>query len=215
MKKLFYLFCLLLAAGVAFISCRNDDEPPPPDPSVTDTGVLIGYIDGTPIRWATRNVAARGTFAATPESAGMLFQWNRPQEWNNTDAGIPTDWGNIPTESATWIRANDPCPEGWRVPTVEELRALRGAGVSDWTQLNGVSGRFFGSDNNTIFLPAAGLRRAYGALYNVGYWGYFWSSTQGTNTTTAWGLQIVSGTTGVQGNNNRFNGFSVRCVADK
>ena len=35
-------------------------------------GVVINGV-----RWATRNVDKPGTFAANPEDAGMLYQWNR------------------------------------------------------------------------------------------------------------------------------------------
>jgi uncharacterized protein (TIGR02145 family) len=42
-------------------------------------GVLIGDVI-----WATRNVDAPGTFAATPESAGMFYQWNNKVGWSIT-----------------------------------------------------------------------------------------------------------------------------------
>jgi hypothetical protein len=44
-----------------------------------ETGVKIGNVT-----WATRNVGDFGTFAETPESAGMYYQWNRPVAWPTT-----------------------------------------------------------------------------------------------------------------------------------
>ena len=80
-------------------------------------------IDG--IRWATRNVDAPGTFAESPESSGMLFQWNRRVGWPATDPMINsaggTTWDYSAPASAKWERKNDPCPAGWSVPTREEF----------------------------------------------------------------------------------------------
>ena len=180
MKKKSYLFCLLLAAGVTFISCRNDDDPPP-DPSVTDTGVLIGNIDDTPIRWATRNVAESGTFAPTPESVGRFFRWNCRIGMTVTTPETSVSIENW--DNTAWSRVNDPCPQGWRVPTMAELTALRDAGYSDFTQLNGVYGRFFGTAPNHIFLPATGVLFVDGTVFYSGVFGVYWSSTQ-YNTST-------------------------------
>ena len=203
MKKASSLFCLLLIASVIFSSyARNDNT--------NDEGVLIGNIDGTPIRWATRNVAAPGTFAPTPESAGMFFQWNRPQGWAST--GDVTGWNATPAEGTEWTRANDPCPSGWRVPTREELITLRDAG-SEWANRNGVYGHYFGTASHRIFLPAAGRRTpADGVLLSVGELGIYWSSTQ-AGAGWAWMLHFRGGANVGDGGGKR-NGFSVRCVAE-
>ena len=100
-------------------------------------------IDG--IRWATRNVDAPGTFAASPETAGMFYQWNRRIGWCSTDPLVSSDgsiWdGDTTTPVGTaWYAENDPCPPGWRVPTREELESLVNAGNA-WTTQNSVPGR--------------------------------------------------------------------------
>jgi hypothetical protein len=62
-------------------------------------------------------------------------------------------------------------------------------------------------------LPAAGWRNnTNGALNNAGTNGNYWSSTP-SGTTNAMNLNFNSGNTNVN-NNNRANGFSVRCVAE-
>ena len=225
MQKLSYTFALLLAASLLFSSCRNDDgngngnnNPGIGDPTATtDPGVLIGYIDGNnPIRWATRNVAAPGTFAETPESPGMFFQWNRRTGWSATNPMIssPADaiWDHTDATGGTWTRANDPCPPGWRVPTLAELEALINAGY-EWTPQSGVNGTVFGSDNNTIFLPAAGFRATNGTLHDVGTLGYYWSSSPSTNATAAMYLLLQQSSSSVNPT-HRALGFSVRCVAE-
>ena len=70
--------------------------------------------------------------------------------------------------------------------------------------------------NNSVyfsFLPAAGNRNnSNGQLNNRGNNGYYWSSTY-NSTTNGYNLNFNSGSTNIN-NNNRSNGFSVRCVAE-
>ena len=152
---------------------------------------------------------------ANSEDAGMLYQWNRRIGWSSTNPMINsnggTNWDSSNATGTTWEKANDPCPTGWRVPTLSELRSLADSD-SYWGELNGVSGRFLGSEAQTLFLPAAGLRNSdSGTLYHVGTRGFYWSSN--ANTTAANYLSFTSASTS-QGNDVRRYGFSVRCVAE-
>ena len=167
-------------------------------------------IDG--IRWATRNVDAPGTFAETPESAGMFFQWNRRIGWSTT--GFVVGWDFIGAQGLIWTRANDPCPQGWRVPTEEELFSLRNADNVRGRR-NEVYGRVFGTAPYQIFLPAAGARRYNGVLIQVGYLGYYWASTP-----RGWPALNLSFRSGWPASisiitRDRSAGASVRCVAEK
>ena len=137
-----------------------------------DAGVVINGI-----RWATRNVGAPGTFAATPESWGMFYQKNRRKGWN---IGDNTDYyANARNE--TWERANDPCPTGWRIPTHSELQSLFNTNSVQITR-NGVSGLLFGNAPNQIFLPAYRRRSCFGSRLRREYEsgrsriGFYWSS---------------------------------------
>ena len=173
-------------------------------------GVVIGDVI-----WATRNVGTPGTFAASPENAGMFFQWNRRKGWAAT--GDVTGWDSSTSTSTVWERANDPCPQGWRVPTRVELESLNNAG-SAWGTHSGVSGRFFGTVPNQIFLPAAGWRSnshhpLIGRLFHVGMSGNYWSSTQVSSMNNAWHLFFTSTSSFMNGNYNLASGFSIRCVA--
>ena len=49
--------------------------------SFTSPDVLINGV-----YWASRNVAAPGTFAASPEDAGYFYQWNNKEGWPATGA---------------------------------------------------------------------------------------------------------------------------------
>ena len=171
--------------------------------ATTDPGMVINGI-----RWATRNVNAFGTFAANPHSTGMFYQWNRRQGWAAT--GNVTGWNNTMPEGTIWERVNDPCPEGWRVPTHYEFQTLLRV-TRSWTTQSGVNGFTFGTSPYQIFLPAAGLRNTNGALSGTNAQGRYWSNTHLATSNDVNFLTFNSGsiqnTTG-----NRAQGFSVRCV---
>ncbi|MDR1678712.1 MAG: leucine-rich repeat protein [Prevotellaceae bacterium] len=143
-------------------------------------------IDG--VCWAKSNVAAPGTFANNPEDFGMLYQWNNTVGWSATDPRVSTDgsaWNNAWTGNGAntdiWEINNNVCPTGFRVPIADEWDRLRNVS-SQWTILNGIEGREFGSGNKAIFLPAAGRRQINGSLYTH-HWsgspiGAYWSSDE-------------------------------------
>jgi uncharacterized protein (TIGR02145 family) len=173
-----------------------------------DEGVVINGV-----RWATRNVDAPGTFTENPQDAGMFYQWNRRKGWNATDKEVEGWDSSIPT-GTEWYAENDPCPQGWRVPTREELQSLHNA-VHIWTTNwndTGINGHLFGTAPHLLFLPIAGLRNDTAGTFHFGNWGFYWSSTQAHVTSWAWHLQISSGNTNV-GILSRANGFSIRCVS--
>ena len=86
--------------------------------------------------WAKANVGESGRFASSPDDPGMLYQYASNVAWTNNypdddysngitsgPEGYPTGAKNSPQ---TWPEDQDPCPEGWRVPTSEEMTALVG-----------------------------------------------------------------------------------------
>ncbi len=139
-------------------------------------GVLINGV-----RWATCNVDDPGTFVSAPEQAGKFYQWNTMTAW--PAVGDITGWDSSISIAAEWESANDPSPEGWRVPTGEEIQSLiDGNRVGrEATSVNGIVGvRFIDLvTGNNIFLPAAGFRDGDdGALINAASTGAYWCATQ-------------------------------------
>ena len=204
MKNLLYLFSLLLIGNFILIGCNSDDNLDPI--TQVDVGVVINGV-----RWATRNVDRPGHFAATPESPGMLYQWNRRTAFPTT--GEVTDWNRTGATGTSWERQNDPCPPGWRVPTLTEWNSL--IANSSWTTRYGVSGRLFGVEPYQIFLPTTTTRyHVDGRLTNVGVQGNYWSATPQSGTANARNLFFGSGNNVSMAAFERANGLSVRCVAE-
>jgi len=194
MKKIiFFSLTLLLSLVLSSSGCNPQDAP--------EVGVEINGVI-----WATRNVAEPGKFAAKPEDPGMFYQWNIKKAWKVTDP-LGETWNTTPP-SNTWDPNNDPCPEGWRMPTRDDFDALV-ASAKTWDEVK--KGRTFGDGTNTIFLPAVGWRDhgVTGSLAFVGVEGVYLSSTTALPSVVA---LLMTSTTLSVGNSNFLRGSSVRCV---
>lgn len=128
--------------------------------SVPEEGVLI---NGT--IWAKYNVDNFGSFTETPYQLGKLYQFN-------SMAGYTSAAGNDHITDAEWSPAafaevwqpeNNPCPPGWRLPTLNEVYALIKSGYRYNAGLNGF---FFGPHSSAayaedskdcVFIPAGGF----------------------------------------------------------
>ena len=91
-------------------------------------GTVIGNL-----LWASSNVDQAETFAASPDAPGCFFQYD-------SNVAIPAS-GSIPAEIQVswpgqadkagiqdWSEEHDPCPDGWRVPSFDEIKSLTGFG---------------------------------------------------------------------------------------
>jgi len=207
-------------AGSAIITVTTNDGNYTATCTVTVTRIIVPeseWVEINGVKWATRNVDMPGTFAANPEDAGMFYQWNRKVGWSSTDPMVNSNGGTAWDDSFpggdTWEKVNDPCPTGWRVPTVEELQSLVATG-GEWATENGVNGRTFGNDDNTLFFPAVGYRsNNLGAVNSVSTVGLYWSSTY-YNTANAYNLFLHGKEVSTVSSSTRAHGFSVRCVAE-
>ncbi len=166
-------------------------------------GVLINDVC-----WAEYNVDEPGRFANPGKPYGMLYQWNRKKGWPAITPDSVSGWNSSLDPGGTWEPANDPCPAGWRMPSVEEIRLLTDKAKVTYTEQVGQDGAL-GSrytdivTGNMLFLPITGYRDAQGIRHNV-LWIHYWSSTD------YWSLDrnsIVQAPYAY--------GYSVRCVADE
>ncbi|MCH8554956.1 MAG: hypothetical protein LAT76_07340 [Schleiferiaceae bacterium] len=179
--------------------------------------------------WMDRNLGASrvATSIADTSSFGNLYQWGRASDGHQCrssglttnlsstnqpingqfilNPNTPFDWRS-PQNSTLWQGVNgvnNPCPNGYRLPTEAELLLER---VS-WSQNNSL-----GAFNSPLKLPAAGYRFIVtGSISSVGDNGHYWSSS--VNNTSSRSLQFQSNTAS-SSTEGRAYGFSVRCIKD-
>lgn len=188
--------------------------------------------------WATMNIGAE-----KPEDYGYYFWWGdtvgykrKNDKWVSSDgsnSNFSFSSGNTPTddkESPTlkkegWITSDRVlAPEhdaasihwgrGWRMPTENELSALKNNCDWTWTTLNGVKGYVVKGRgayaSNSIFLPAAGY--GYGtSLNHSGSYGHYWSSYPFWDYFSAYYLEFYWSTPHTN-HYPRYYGLSVRPV---
>ena len=145
-------------------------------------------------------------FTASDEYNG---DWLYPQDdklWNSGSESDP-----VKTE-------NDPCPDGWRVPTYAELNELIRNYSSKTTDENGRSGfwlsgpRPYTESVPQVFFPAAGLRYSHdGHAGGRGSDGRYWSSRPGGTGAYNFYFYLHEFYTG---SHSRALGESVRCVQE-
>ena len=126
-------------------------------------------------------------------------------DWVSPNNYTDKNWNDI--VESTGKTFFDPCPEGWRLPTKDEFSSFS-ADSFVWDSTN--SGRKF----NTNWFPASGYRnRSDGSMTNVGSSGRYWSASP-TSESYGYYLYFDSSNVNPSNNNNRANGFSVRCVQE-
>jgi uncharacterized protein (TIGR02145 family) len=190
------------------------------------------------------NLASANTsadpFVPSWEIIGGYWQWGRlgpsSSQWLNTNtpnfAHGPTNgttgtnaaaisgWSNIGAINVAWTdlskTADDPCPQGFRVPTKAQWDGVRNNNTQSVTgtwylsPTNYSSGRFFGSG---LMLPAAGYRsNSVGQLFGRGSNGSYWCSAE-SGSEYAWTLGFSSGGADTSYYYRR-DGLSLRCVAE-
>ena len=146
----------------------NDDKAV----DVADIGTIIDIMAGKVV--AEPDIPYKIVYVACPDdNHPHMIDLGLPSgtKWAccNVGASTPEGYGNYYTfEDA----------KAYNPPTLDQVNEFLNNTTSEWTVLNGVSGRIFtGRNRGTVFLPAAGYSRGGPDIYSVGTNGYFWSST--------------------------------------
>lgn len=132
--------------------------------------------------WSTKNVGLPGTFVDYVDEVGYLYQFNRKEGWpyspSDVPSGYPTEYTN---DGTNWTDENNPCPDGWRIPTTQEMVDLWNIGAT-WAKKSQTGYKCDGlivgvdpavapnctKDNmkqmGALFLPVSGWRNGDGTL---------------------------------------------------
>jgi uncharacterized protein (TIGR02145 family) len=185
--------------------------------------------------WMDRNLGASqvATSSTDADAYGDLYQWGRAadghqcinssttatlsstDEPGHGDFIIPVTWDwdwRSPQNDNLWQGVNgtnNPCPSGYRLPTLEEWEAEKATWVSD-----DAAGAFA----SPLKLPMAGIRNSSnGLLGGFGSNGVYWSSTvdsTSTGSSSKYSVYLYFGSSAFMSGDHRASGFSVRCLKD-
>ena len=177
--------------------------------------------------WMDRNLGAARVATSSTDSVGFgdLYQWGRAKDGHqlrtsattatlaSVDKPATSDFINVKTGTQDWRNpqnstlwqgvngSNNPCPTGFRLPTVAEWNLE----IAGWNSNTNV-----GAFVSSLKLPMAGSRSAStGDISLAGSGGYYWTSTlDGTRSRVV----VISETQAFVSTSVRGDGKSVRCI---
>jgi hypothetical protein len=192
-------------------------------PRDTETEVVDVINPATGKTWMDRNLgASRAATSSTDEQAyGDLYQWGRAADGHqkrnsNTTSTLsttdtpghgdfilasnyPYDWRS-PQNDNLWQGVsgiNNPCPSGYRLPSIAELHGER----NSWTSNDAA-----GALASPLKLTRAGYRlKDSGSLNYLGFGGLYWSDNASQ-------ILIFLSSMANEESNSRAIGASVRCI---
>jgi hypothetical protein len=175
----------------------------------------VGNIPGESSKcWLSKNLGADNEATAANDvsetAAGWYWQFNLKQGYKHdgTTRTPNTAWTDQLYEDTDWLASNDPCAielqGGWRIPT-----------ASEWDNVNSGGGWNNGNDAwySNLKLHASGtLKYSDGTVDRRGSIGYFWSSSQYSNSDGR-SLGFGSDFSQIWGN-AKSHGFNIRCILE-
>lgn len=179
--------------------------------------------------WMDRNLGALRVAKGPWDEYGYgdLYQWGRLKdghESRNSETSTNLSVSDVPENGYFIITSSDPhdwragqnhylwqggendnnpCPNGFRIPTIAEFETE----VASWSEDN-----VFGAYASPLKVPVGGVRQSSGTLSNVDVFAAYWSST--TSGLDARTLFIQQGSIMTSLNGNRAAGISIRCIQD-
>ena len=216
------VICILLLP--LLWSCEKDNTP-----------VSVSDIDGNVYQtleinnkvWMAENL--RTTRFSDGEEIKLVTkntEWMKNHEpgfaWYNNDSSMfKVPYGGLYNAYAAMDERI--CPEGWHVPSLEEIKSLVSSlgdstsaggklkveGLSQWHSPN------TGGGNSSGFsaLPA-GLRYFEGTFSSLSYFTAFWTTTEADSSSAYFlGLSYLDATASISKKSKK-NGFSIRCIKD-
>ena len=141
-------------------------------------------IKGDLYQWGRRKdghqLRASGTTSTlattnTPNHAFYITSTSTPYDWRSGGENV-TRWGDGTQNSIMPKAANDPCPAGWKVPSMGQWNSV--SGIYSGTEIRDNASRFQNGYTiaPSLYLPAAGGRDTRGTL-SVDSTGRYWTST--------------------------------------
>jgi uncharacterized protein (TIGR02145 family) len=199
-----------------------------PGAGVTYNGYTYSSVVlGNGQEWMSENLRTANYRNGVPIPTGL-----DNATWSSTTAGAYAIYNNDNANDAiygklyNWYAVADPrhvCPTGWHEPTNAEWTALTdylGSGFVAGGKMKTTGTQYWLSPNTDATNESgfSGLPGSYrssgGGFLDVGYSGYWWSSSEG-GTSSAWSRNLdYSGGGAYQYSNDRRGGFSVRCLRD-
>ncbi len=200
------------------------------DSTITATFSRVAVDLGLPsgLKWAPCNVGA-----TKPEEYGNYYAWGeikpkesylwKTYEWGAYDYVYGDDYSKLTkynsTDGLTTLEAADDAAtanwgDAWRMPTDAEWNELLENCTWTYTTRNGVNGCEVKSNtnDNSIFLPAAGTYHKGDSGNGRGVFGYYWSSSLTNIPIRAWSMDYTDSEYRVTTEIDRFQGSSVRPV---
>ncbi len=231
MNKFYLISVLLLVVNLPVFSQFSGTpnfflNANPPTVTVTSvTNPTTGRV------WMDRNLGATQVATSRTDAAayGDLYQWGRGTDGHQlrtsantstlSSADVPEHASFITTSSSPYdwrsgqnvnlwqgtAGTNNPCPTGYRLPTLAELEAER----ASWGSSNNNAAGAFASP---LKLPVAGYRSySAGSLDSVGSSGNYWSSTVDGSYSR---FLYFNSSFAFMNSDVRAGGLSVRCLKD-
>lgn len=227
MKKVIFI---LIACLFAFTTCKKEQSTVTGQTGILDyAGKTYQTITINGKEWMAENLAYLPS-VSSPSSGSATSPCYYVNSYTGADVAAAKATANYSTYGVlyNWPAALAACPPGWHLPSDAEWTALttflggesvaggklKETGTTHWEAP--LYGSNIGTTNSTGFaaLPAGSLFDNGMFHYGIGYFGFWWSSSE-SNALNAWYRCMMYDSSGVYRDSTpKECGFSVRCVRD-